>query len=83
MGRAVRFGDDWGALVTGASRPRVGEVFWLLLRRRREWVTVAVTDVVDGRPGHWRVRKQFLGAGEERRPVWCRPGAASTDRFAA
>ena len=27
VGRAVRFeDDDWGALVTGASRPRVGEV---------------------------------------------------------
>ena len=33
-GRAVWFGDDWGALVTGALRLRVGEVFWLLLRRR-------------------------------------------------
>ena len=83
VGRAVRFGDDWGALVTGASRPRVGGIFWLLQRKRRAWVTVAVTDVVDGRPGHWRVRKEFLGAGEERRPLRCRPGAVRAGRSAA
>ena len=85
VGRAVWFGDDWGALVTGASRPRVGGIFWLLQRKRRAWVTVAVTDVVDGRPGHWRVRKMFLGAGggEERRPLRCRPGAVRAGRSAA
>ena len=83
VGRAVWFGDDWGALVTGASRPRVGESFWLLLRRRRKWVTVVVTAVVDGHPGHWRVRKEFLGAGEERRPLRCRPGAVGAGRSAA
>ena len=83
VGRAVQFGDDWGALVTGASRPRVGEIFWLLQRKRRAWVTVAVTDVVDGRPGLWRVRKRFLDAGEERWPLQCRPGAVRAGRSAA
>ena len=28
-------------------------------------MSVAVTDVLDGRPGHWLVRKQFLGHDEE------------------
>ena len=65
VGRAVCFEDKWGALVTGASRPRVGEVFWLFLRKRREWRDVTVTSVVDGRPGSWRVRKRFLGGDEE------------------
>ena len=35
------------------------------LASSREWVTVAVTDVVDGRPDHWRVRKRFLPADDE------------------
>ena len=83
VGRAVWFEDDWGALVTGASRPRGGGIFWLLQRKRRKWVTVAVTDVVDGRPGLWRVRKRFLGGGEERRPLRCRPGAVRAGRSAA
>ena len=42
-----------------------------------------MTEVVDGRPGHWRVRKHFLGAGEERRPLRCRPGAVRASRSAA
>ena len=29
VGRAVWFGEDWAALVSGGARPRVGEVFWL------------------------------------------------------
>ena len=65
VGWVVWFKEQWAAIVTGRSRPRVGEVFWLFLYKRREWVSVAVTDVVDGRPGHWRVRKQFLGHDEE------------------
>ena len=68
--------EQWAAIVTGRSRPRVGEVFWLFLYRRREWVSVAVTDVVDGRPGHWLVRKQFLGHDEEVR-LPCVNGAAA------
>ena len=63
VGRAVWFGDGWGALVSGASRPRVGEAFWLFLRTTREWRVVAVTEVIDGWPGHWRVRKRFLDSG--------------------
>ena len=64
------FDEDWGALVTGGEKPRVGEVFWLgLFSKKREWVTVAVTELIDGRPGHWRVRKRFLGGDEERRPM--------------
>ena len=69
VGRVVVFDEDWGALVTGGARPRVGEVFWLGLISKREWVTVAVTEVTDGRPGHWRVRKRFLGGDEARRPM--------------
>lgn len=46
-------------------RPRVGESFWLFLFTSREWVTVSVTAVIDGRPGHWRVRKRFLPAADE------------------
>ena len=83
VGRAVWFGGDWGALVSGASRPRVDEVAWLFLRTTSRWRLVAVTEVVDGRPGHWRIRKQFLGAGEERRPLRCRPGAVRAGRSAA
>ena len=62
VGRAVRFGGDWGALVTGAARPRVGDGFRLFLRGQQQWRDAAVTDVVDGRPGNWRVRKRFLTA---------------------
>ena len=63
VGRAVWFGGGWGALVSGATRPRVGEAFWLFLRTTREWRVVAVTEVIDGWPGHWRVRKRFLDSG--------------------
>ena len=59
VGRAVPFEDEWGALVTGASRPSVGEVVWLFLRRPRAWRDVTVTGVVDGRPGSWRVHQRF------------------------
>ena len=69
VGHAVSFKDKWIAIVTGGSSPHVGEVFWLGMCSKREWVTVAVTAVVDGRPGHWRVRQQFLGGDEERRPM--------------
>ena len=65
----MRFEDEWGALVTGASRPSVGEAVWLFLRTPREWRDVTVTGVVDGRPGSWRVRKRFLGDDEEMRPM--------------
>ena len=64
----MQFGGDWGALVTGTSRPRIGEAFRLFLRGRHEWRDVAVTAVVDGRPGNWRVRKRFLDGGDPVRP---------------
>ena len=61
VGRVTWFEGEWGALVTGGSRPRVDEDFWLFLRSTRAWRHVVVTEVVDGWPGHWRVRKRFLG----------------------
>ena len=76
VGRVVSVKDRWGAIVSGESTPRVGEVFWLLLRTRHQWVTVAVTDVVDGRPGHWRVHKRFLPVGEAVRMPCARGGDA-------
>ena len=81
VGRAVWFRGNWGALVSGASRPRVDEVAWLFLRTMSRWRLVAVTEVVDGRPGHWRIRTRFLGAGEERQPL--RSGAVRAGRSAA
>lgn len=63
VGRAVRLGDGWVALVTGAAKPDIGEAFWLFLRTTREWRVVAVTDVIGGWPGLWRVRKRFLDSG--------------------
>ena len=65
VGRAVWCEGWWAALVTGGSRPRIGEVFRLFLRSRCEWRDVVVTEVVDGRPGCWRVRKRFLGDGDD------------------
>ena len=59
VGRAVQFEGEWGALVTGAARPSVGEVVWLFLRTPRAWRDVTVTGVVDGRPGSWRVHQRF------------------------
>lgn len=64
-GRVVSINDHrgargWGAIIGGASRPGVGESFWLFLRGKRTWRLVAVTAVLGGRPGHWRVRKRFL-----------------------
>ena len=65
IGRAVTRKGDWIAIVSGATEPHAGEVFWLALRSRREWVTVAVTDVIDGPSGHWRLHKRFLPRDEE------------------
>ena len=63
VGRAV-WADGWAALVTGMSRPHVGENFALFLRSKDAWRAVAVTEVLDGRPGCWRVRKHFLRTDE-------------------
>ena len=66
VGWVVWFEGQWGAIVTGGSKPRVGEHFWLFLRSSRAWQNVVVTEVVDGRPGHWRVRKNWsLDAGDD------------------
>ena len=65
VGRAV-WVEGWAALVTGTSRPYVGEIFALFLRKEG-WRTVAVTEVLDGQPGCWRVRKRFLRSDEVRR----------------
>ena len=46
-GRPVLLADDeWGALVSGGSPPRPGEVAWLFLCSRRKWTPVVVTAVV-------------------------------------
>ena len=66
VGWVVSFEGEWGAIVTGRAIPRVGEHFWLFLRSSRTWENVVVTEVVDGRPGHWRVRKRWtLDAGDD------------------
>ena len=76
VGWAV-WAEGWAALVTGTSRPHAGEAFALYLRSTDEWRTVVVTEVLDGRPGCWRVRKRFLRADEIRSaPTTMRPVAA-------
>lgn len=69
VGRVARAGGRWIALVTGESRPCIGEVFRLFLISRDEWRTVVVTEVLDGQPGCWRVRKRFLDADADVRPM--------------
>ena len=54
--------DEWGALVDGGSRPRPGEVVWLVLHSKNKLAAVVVTDVVGGRPGCWLIRKRWRGA---------------------
>ena len=81
IGRAVTRQGEWIAIVDGAAEPHAGEVFWLALRSRREWVTVAVTDVIDGPSGHWRVRKAFLPREEEvRLPMRTADGAGQFEQ---
>ena len=62
VGRPVWAEGQWVALITGRRRPAVGEAVALYLRSRNKWETVAVTDVLGGCPGCWRVRKRFLRA---------------------
>ena len=83
VGRAVWCEGRWAALVTGGARPRCGEVFCLFMRSRREWRDVVVTDVLDGRPGCWRVRKRFLGAGDDVRLMCIDAGRAEQPTPAA
>ena len=69
VGRARRVGHAWGAVVSGQSRPCPGEVVAILLRCSRRWERVVVVDVVDGRPGSWRVRTRWLRDRDDVRPV--------------
>ena len=62
VGRPVWAEGQWVALITGCWRPAVGEVVALFLRSKNAWRTVAVTEVLGGCPGCWRVRKRFLRA---------------------
>ena len=69
IGRARRIGQAWGAVVSGGSRPRSGEVIAILLRCSGEWREFVVTGVVDGRAGSWQVFTRPLGRGDEVRPI--------------
>lgn len=64
VGRAVKVKGQWIALITGSRRPAVGEAVALFLHTPNEWRCVVVTEVLNGRPGCWRVRKRFLCADE-------------------
>ena len=65
VGRPVRAkGGKWVALITGYSRPAVGEIVALFMRSKNRWRIVAVTELLGGCPGCWRVRKRFLRADE-------------------
>ena len=44
-------GRGWGAVVSGGSRPRVGEVVAIWLRCSGAWRDYVVTGVIDGGPG--------------------------------
>ena len=69
VGRARPLGSGWGAVVSGESRPIIGETVALLLRCSGEWRDYMVTGVVDGRPGSWLVRTRPLGKRDEVRPM--------------
>ena len=69
VGRARRVGMAWGAIVSGGSRPVVGEVVAILLRCSGQWRNYVVTGVVDGRPGSWQVRTHPLSERDEVRPI--------------
>ena len=68
IGRALQVDRAWGAVVSGTTRPRPGEVVEILLCSRRSQ-DVVVLDVVDGRPGSWRVRTRWLQDDDEVRPI--------------
>ena len=81
IGRAVKRKEEWIAIVSGATEPHAGEVLWLGLRSWRKWVTVTVTDVIDGPSGHWRVRKEFLPNEEQvRLPMPAADGAGQFEQ---
>ena len=69
VGRARRVPHGWGAMVSGESRPREGEVVAILLRCSRRWEHFVVVEVIDGRPRSWQVRTRRLRGRDEVRPV--------------
>ena len=69
VGRARRVRHAWGAVVSGASEPRAGEVVAILLRCSRQWASFVVLEVVDGRPGSWQVLTRPLRDRDEVRPI--------------
>ena len=69
VGRARRVHHAWGAVVSGVSRPRTGEVVAILLRCSRQWRSFVVLAVVDGRPGSWQVLTRPLRDRDEVRPI--------------
>ena len=80
VGRVLRVRHAWGAVVSGESRPRAAEVVTVHLRCSREWRdVVVVVDVVDGRPGSWRVRTRWLLDRDEVRPICVRDLARQHD----
>ena len=80
IGRARRVGSGWGAVVSGMSRPHVGEVIAILLRCTHEWRAFVVTGVIDGRPGSWQVRTRPLRRDDEVRPICVADLARQPDR---
>ena len=69
VGRPRPLCNGWGAVVSGKSRPIIGEAVALLLRCSGEWRDYIVTGVVDGRAGSWQVRTRPLGKSDEVRPM--------------
>ena len=80
IGRARHVGSGWGAIVSGISRPCIGEVIAILLRCSGEWRDYLVTGVIDGRPGSWQVRTRPLRRDDEVRPVCIAELARQPDR---
>ena len=69
IGRPRPIGNAWGAVVSGESKPVIGEVVALLLRCSGEWRDYVVREVVDGRPGSWQVLTRPLSKRDEVRPL--------------
>ena len=80
VGRPRPIGNAWGAVVSGESKPVIGEVVALLLRCSGEWRDYLVIDIVDGRPGSWQVRTRPLGKRDEVRPMCVTDLAQRFDR---
>ena len=79
-GRPRRLSTGWGAVVSGESRPLIGETVTLLLRCSGEWRDYVVTGVVDGRAGSWQVRTRPLSKRDEVRPMCITGVAQRADR---